>query len=807
MIKSYFKLAVRNLLKNKTFASINLLGLAVGLASVLMILSFIRHELSYDLSYNNSKRVFRLVQQTRTGGLEKESVWIHTGMAAALEKEFPEIEAVTYPLKTKFEFINNEEGISLNALRVDSSFFKVFNLPFAQGSPSVVPRPYQVFISERVAQTYFPDRNAIGEKLISIDPNGARVEKTIVGVIKDMKATHFSADVIFSSYLDIEDLNWRTAYSAMPQYVLIREHTSIHQVERKIHSFYRKYGFPKEVTMRFQPVTSIHLHSRIEDEPFANGDIRHVYIFALVALLILLIGCINYVNLSTARSLQRVQEVGVRKVLGADRSQLAAQFIGEAFLTFCLALPVAFCLADMFWPLFTHIMSIGLTTRELFSLQNLLLITIVAIVSGVLSGSYPAIFLSRLQPTAILKNNHKGFQINLGLRKGLIVLQFVISVSLIIATTVVYRQLQFINNMPLVFNKNHLIVLAHKSYGSKWEAFSNELKKYHRIDNVTIASWNVGERYGGSSSMNHPKDSTRELKFAFVDTDVNFLNTLQIKLLEGRALSNEDASFSGKTDSLLYSKKHSPEEFSRLLASRPILVSDNTARALDLDKPVGEVLRLGALQGTIVGLIQDFQGLSLHQKNTPLVIRAHSTTNIGTGSVYIRIAPEQVGETINYIQAKWKHLFPQSRFDFSFVDERLQKLYDVERKLAWMFAVFAVLAISIACFGLFSLVALIIQQRTKEIGIRKALGASVGEIVELISKDFFKLILISICIAGPIAGWAMNQWLQDFANRVCVGWWVFAVGGLAALFVAMVAIGFQTLRAAVANPVDSLRSE
>lgn len=817
MLKSYFTLAVRNFLKNKTFSFINLFGLAVGLACVLMILSFIRYELSYDCSYSNAKRAYRLVEQTRKGTTDDESISVHSGLAAALQREFAEIEAVTYPSKTKFEFINRGEGINLDALRADTNFFKVFNLPFVQGNPNITLKPHHVVISERVAHTYFPNQNPVGEKLISDDPSGkkfinedqvAKKESIVVGVMKDIpKTTHFSADVILFETIETDALNYLEAHSGLPQYVLLKDNSNIRQVEKKLGSFYRKYGFPQEKAIRFQPVQSIHLRSNIADEPFANGDIQQVYIFSFVAALILLIGCINYVNLTTARSLQRVQEVGVRKVLGADRRQLAFQFIGESFLFFCTALPLAFCLAHLSWPLFTHIMAIETTTTELFSLENLLLIAVISIVSGILSGAYPALFLSRLKPASLLKDYHKGFSLNIGLRKALIVLQFVISVSLIIATIVVYKQLHYINNKPLGFNKNHLLVLPYRSYGQKWEAFKNELRSYHNIENATLSSWNVGETYGAWSSMSNPKDSTKELSFAFVDADVDFIKTMGVKLLEGRLLSNGDAIFAGKIDSLMFFGKKTPEEFLNLMASRSIIISDNTAATLGLKRPVGEVLKLGALQGTIVGVIADFQGLSLRQKNMPLVLRATSVERGGYGTAYIRVGSKDIRETIAFIQAKWKRIFPANKFDFSFVDERLQKLYDVERRLASLFTVFALLAICIACFGLFSLVALMVQQRTKEVGIRKVLGASVGEIVKLISIDFVKLVLIGICIAAPAAWWLMDKWLQDFAFRISIGWWVIALSGFVALFIAAIAISFQALRAAVANPVHSLRSE
>ncbi len=350
-----------------------------------------------------------------------------------------------------------------------------------------------------------------------------------------------------------------------------------------------------------------------------------------------------------------------------------------------------------------------------------------------------------------------------------------------------------------------MIGLPFVSFKNNYAAFKNELIQNSNVKSVTTASWNIGERYGASSSMDNPNDSTKEVKFNFVDADFNFLKTMQINVLEGRDFSSAYPSDLVDIDSILSSKKHSYAEFTNILALRPIIISENTAKELQLTKPVGQILKLGALQGTVIGVIKDFQGLSLHNKTSPLVLRAKPENRLGY--TYIRISPQNIQATIKYIQAKWKTFFPASKFDFSFVDERLQKLYDSERRLASMFTVFALLAICIACAGLFSLVALIVQQCTKEIGIRKVLGAGITEIVKLITKDFVILITIAILIASPLAWFAMNKWLQNFAYRIDISWWIFLMAGALAIVIALITISLQAIKAAIANPVKSLRTE
>ncbi|HEX4372311.1 MAG TPA: FtsX-like permease family protein [Puia sp.] len=811
MLKSYFIIAIRNFVRDRTYTIINLSGLAVGLASVLLIIAYVRYELSYDKHYSNSDRVYRLVAEKNKNGVVENSVMLPQPLSNTLKNEFPEIESVTQLGAGETEFIINNDPVKLKTIDGDSSFFDVFDLPFIYGNgKTAMDENDNIVITEKVANTFFPGQNPVGKYLKSKGFRGKIISFKITGVIQNIPGnTHFTAGVIIANTPKQEALDWR-GYSAVPQYVLLKKNASINSLQKKIVSIYDKYNFPKgELKISFQAVTSIHLHSNIADEPFANSDIKYIYVFSFVAVIILLIGCINYINLTTARSLQRVREVGVRKVIGAEKKQLAFQFISESVLFFICTLPFALLIAYSLWPLFMKVVNIEATENYLLNTKFIITIICAGVITGALSGLYPALFLSSLPAAHILKGSQKGFRINMNLRRALIVFQFMISVALIISTVIIYMQLHLLNNMELGFNKNNLIALPGQNFRSSVQTFKNELKENKNVEDVTIASWHAGERYGASSSMDNPTDTTKEMDFAFVDADFDFLKTMQIPLLQGRNFSANYAADLVGMDSLfklLGKGKLSPDERMKLFSSQSIILTEQTVKALQLKKPLaGQVLNYGALHGTVIGEAKDFLGISLLRKTPLVIIRAGA--DMKAGYPYVRISSQNIRQTIAFIQTKWKKFFPESSFDFSFVDERLQQSYDSETRLASMFNCFAVLAITIATLGLFSLVALTVKQKTKEIGIRKILGASVMQIVRLLSVDFFKLVLVAILIAVPVSWWCMHEWLSDFSYRITISWWIFLIAASGCLCFAIAVVVIQSRKAAAENPVKSLRTE
>jgi putative ABC transport system permease protein len=810
VIKNYFKTAWRSFIRDKVYATINLVGLAIALAGVLMIAAFVKYELSFDKYYSNSNRIYRVVAEEKRDSLFEKTFSMPDALAYTLKNEFPEIESVTKIWNAQNDFILNKKNIHINYLLVDSSFFNIFNLPFISGdATSSLINNNSIVLTESLAKKIFPSRNAIGRLLNYKDYDNVIKSYIITGIIKDIPTnTHFQAEAIVADTKTQEPLDWRGYGSSGVKYIMLKRDADINSLAKKIPSIYKKYYFPEDTKIIFQPVTSIHLHSHIINEPFPTGDIKYIYIFSFVALLILFIACINYINLTTARSLQRVKEVGVRKVMGAGKKQLIFQFLSESVLLFCVALPVALLIAYSLWPLFAKIIDTNAGKLVLLNWKFIAIIIVLSIVSGIIAGSYPAFFLSRLQPVSVLKDVRKGFLINLNIRKTLIVFQFVISIGLVVATIVVYKQLYLLNNMQLGFNKEYLIKLPSQQFSGRTASFKNELKTGKDILGVSVSNWRLGDSYGSSASMTRPDTSTKRWSFGFVNADADFLNTMQIKLIAGKNFSNFYSPANDNIDSLTHppGKKLTPEEFTNIFSSRPVIITKATAENLGLKEPVvGQVLKLSALQGTVVGEISDFIGISLLEKSPMVVI--FKEMSVPFGNTYIRINSKNIPQTIDFIKSKWKQFFPESEFSFSFMDDDIANLYKSQRRLATLFTAFASLAIFISFLGLFSLVALIARQRTKEIGIRKVLGAGVPEIVSLLSGSFIKLILLALLIATPIVWWAMNNWLQDFQYRITISWWIFLIAGLGCLTFALMVVAIQAIKAAIANPVESLRSE
>lgn len=805
MLKNLFKTAIRSFRKDSLNASINLGSLAVGLACVFMIMAYISYELSYDKSYSNHDRVYRIVaKRINKQGVVSEGLTVPDPLIYTMMNEFPDIESVSGMNRNKLEFLVDGHFQKLDAIGVDSGFFHLFDLPFREGNARSLHNNEDIVLTASAASRLFPGQDPVGRTVYT----GEKVGFRIVGIIKDIPgSTHFQADAVYVSSRKTETLNWQAFTTSGANYLLLKPGVNAAAFSKKMTPFYAKYHFPEGVTLNFQPVTAIHLYSTVENEPFVNGSIKNVYIFTIIAILVLLIGCINYINLTTARSFQRLREVGVRKVMGASKSSLILQFITESVLFFIISLPAAVLLATLLWRPFTRLINIDAGILYLLNARFILAAVAISLITGVASGLYPSLLVSRLHPVYILKGWQKKFNISLDIRRPLIVFQFVVSIVLIIATLVAYSQLHLLNNKELGFNKDDLIVLPWGRYTSP-EAFKNQLKENKDIRNVAIASWEVGRHYGSTASSTSTLDSNKVWEFSFVDADFDLISTLQARLDRGRDFSLSYAADIRDVDSLAEhsSIKIGSDEYGRLLTSRSIIITQKTADNLQLKEPViGQKIDNGGLQGTVIGMVKDFNGISLLKKQPMVVLRAQPVQK--NGYTYIRIDGQNTAQTLAYIEKTWKQFFPAKGFEFSFVDEKIQQLYSSQQKLAGIFNSFAILAVLIAVIGLFSLLAISVRQRSKEISIRKVLGASVGQIVHLLSKGFVKLILLAIVIASPLAWWLMNKWVQDFEYRTPIHWWIFAVAGWFVVIVALSVIVLQAIRVAVANPVVNLRAE
>jgi len=802
MIKNYLKIAFRNLVRDRAYSVLNLLGLAVGLASVIMIMGYVRYELSYDTCYGNYPQVYRLIQEDKPGSTTPLRVNVNEGMGSVLKSEFPGIVASSPVGWQNIQFKNHDDIVKIKALSGTTDFFRIFNFPFITGNQqTALKQPGSIVLTESTTHKFFKGQNPIGS--IITDSYGKIWHVT--AIIKDLPLNmHLSGDAVTSDDQPYEAFNMNN-YTSMPQYVLLNKNTDPNKLDAQFKSIYKKYKFPEGTGVHLQAVTDIHLRSHYFSEISVNSDIKYIYIFSCIALLILFIACINYINLTTARSLQRAKEIGLRKVLGAVRKQLIFQFLTESFLFFLISTVLATVIAYALWPVFAAKITAYQQVIPLFDVKLMVGILLVFVVGGLLSGAYPAFFLSSLQPVKVLKGLSK-FGINVSLRKALVILQFTISGVLIISTLVVNQQLNYIGNARLGFNKDNLLTLPFNMRNSHANIFKAELAKNRNIQSVTLASWRMGESLGGWNNFKDLNDTTKELRYNYVEADVDFIKTMGIHILQGRDFSPAYAKDMISPDSAWrFTKNMTSDEKNKFSESLPIMMNQAAVKALGLTDPVGQTLTKH-VKGTVIAVVEDFNGLSLHQKIDPVIIHSDQVSRNG-GQLYIRVSSANTSKTISFIETQWKKFYPNNRFEFVFTDDKLQQLYTADKRLGALFDIFSSLAIVIACLGLFGLISLTVQNRVKEIGVRKVLGASVFDITRLISLDFVKLVFASFIISSPIAWYFMNKWLQDFAYRINIEWWVFALACGLSVFIALATLSFQSVKAAMANPVKSLRSE
>ncbi|SDT37104.1 putative ABC transport system permease protein [Mucilaginibacter mallensis] len=797
MIKNIFKIALRYLWKDRVFSGINLLGLITSLSFVIVIMGYIQYELSFDKYYTNSPRVYRILEQEVVNGEKNYHVLIPNAIAQALKTSFPDFEAATSINKSVLQFSYRNEPMSANILITNSSFFKVFNFRFEQGNAVDVSKEGKcIVITRKFADKYFSGHNPLGQSIISKSNHAWK----IAGVIETIPGnTHFNAEAMIISDVDQQPLNL-SAYNTSSQYVLMREGADPKTMQQKLACFYKSYNFPASVGVTFQPVTSIHLHSNYSDELFENGNVKYIYIYATISFLVLLIACINFINLTTVRFMQRSVEVGIRKVMGAHKSQVFFQFITESILLFIIASPISYLVASLCWKKFSDILGLDVEPTYLFNAGTLLLVLLICMITGLISGLFPALYLTRVDISTLLKKLASSHNLKFTIRKVLIVAQFTVSVVLIISALLIKQQMILLNNADLGFNKTGLLILKEHDFGTSAISFKSELEKNGNVKDVSIASFDIGGNYGSNSTMSNPADTTKQWAFSFVDADNSFIKTMHIRLLAGT-----DFSTYVKRKIKLVSADSSKLVKNLKTSEQLIILTDKTVSLLQLKNPIGSELNYGGLQGTVIGVIKDFQGTSFHTSTPNVVIRSNIENNFG--QTYIRIEMQNLPETLHFIEQKWRDFYPRDHFDFSFADDKVKQLYASEERLMLIVNFFTVLAICIACFGLFSLVAISISQRMKEVSIRKVLGAGITEIFILLTKDFFRLIVFSIIISIPITWFFMNKWLETFVYRISFNWITILISGILIIVVAFSIISFQIVKVAVSSPLKSLKSD
>jgi putative ABC transport system permease protein len=807
MFGNYFKTAWRSLRRNKTFTILNITGLSIGLVCSLLIALYVLDELNYDRFNTQADRIYRIDEEVKFGDFHYNGAEVPAIMGPAFAKDFNQIERYTRFKSSDAIIIrkNNENIREDRVVYADSSLFDVFTLEMIAGDKkNALKEPHSLVITASTARKYFNSLDIIGKSLLV---NGNTNYK-ITGVIKDIPSqSHFNFDMCMPiCELDNSRSNTWLTYN-FQTYLLLKQGTHVREFEKKMNSAMEQYLSPEFKTQlntsqddfrkagnyikcSLMPLTDIHLYSHLEDELGINGSIRYVYIFSAIAIFILLIACINFMNLSTAYSANRAKEVGVRKVLGGLKNNLIVQFLTESFVACFLSFVIAIVLAALLLPLFNQLAGKQINSSIFLSPFILMGTFLLLILVSLISGSYPAFFLSSFQPIKTLKGSlSAGFKGSV-LRNTLVVLQFTISAILMIGTLVIYYQLKYIKDKDLGFNKEQVLILQNTSaLDNNTKAFTEELLRMPGVKNITSSGFLpvTGSRTSQGFITAPPFDGKNFTLMQAWPVDERYLPTFQIQMKSGRNFSAQYP-----TD------------------STAVIINETAAKlyvgADPVNKKIYEIndLSTGKLvEYNIIGVIKDFNFNSLRDQVAPLVLKLQQDDR----GMAVRISTHDIPGLLNEIKARWKSMAPSQPLSYAFLDEEFNKLYSVDQRMGKIFLLFSILAILIACLGLFGLVTFAAEQRTREIGIRKVLGAEIKDIFAMLSKDFVNILLLSICIASPIAWWAMNNWLQDFAYRISIGWWMFVTVGAICVLIALVTISFQAIKAAVANPVKSLRTE
>ena len=802
MYQSYFKIAWRNLVKQKQYAIINIGGLAIGLTCFLLIFLYAQHELSYDRFHSNADRTYRVYQHQEGSNYMGSDYFAVTppGLANVLVEEIPEIAQATSLQEQTSLLGKGQSHYYEKGLWADANFFNVFSFEFLQGDPqTALASAESIVLTESLARKIFGDSDIVGELLTfehgqTFISNGLGQQSFIVtGVIEDVPLTSSLRFSYLTSFLsnsryvhEVQRETWDT--NMLHTFFLLTDNVNPVHLSNKLSSVHQKYvdygeDFPYECSYQIQPLTDLHLETKLNFDMGVKGNPRYLQLFSLIAGLVLLLACVNYVNLAIARSIKRTREVGLRKVVGARRWQLVGQFIGESVFIAGLALLLALGLTYLLLPAFGDFLERNLTlnpTKPGWLLPGLIGL---AVIVGILSGSYPAFIMASLRPVQGLRGKMGHKFSGLSFQRWLLVGQYTVSIVLIIGSIIIYRQFQFIQNKELGFDKDHVITIQVPDRGlsDRYETLKQEWLSYPRVMAVS-GDGSLPTNIDSNVFIDDKAITESPLNTYQAHVSYDYLKVFGIQLLAGRFFSPDFA-----TD-----------------AQEAVVLNETAVRALGWtpEEAIGKQFVRDSIE-TIIGVVEDFHMHSLHSPIAPLMLQL----NTGFNAYFsVKVQPTNLSEMLTYLEASAKSYSPYP-IHVQFLNERFDVLYQTDRQLGQLFGFFTVLSILVASLGLFGMAAFTAKQQIKEVGIRKVLGASVQSIVGLLSKDFLKLVLIGFVIAVPVAWFAMQQWLADFAYRVGLEWWVFALAGLVATLIALLTISSQSIRAALANPVDSLRNE
>ncbi|WP_026954484.1 ABC transporter permease [Algoriphagus vanfongensis] len=808
MWKNYFKIAYRNLLKKKVYSLINIVGLGIGMACCVLIFMFVQDELSYDKFNEKGDRIYRVVhgyfsedEQAENNSRENFWVWGNAPVGPALELDFPEVEKVVRfsgradILFTVQDETQQEDGIVF----MDSTVFDVFSWDLVEGDPkTALVAPYSVVLSETNAIKYFGDVSALGKTMKGSDVAGRANagEYTVTGVMRDLPSnshlqfnTLLSLSTFYQSRPDVFDA-W--GYVDTYTYFLVNEQFDQAAFEAKLPEFVNRRASEENgpnYTIAIEPLEDMYLRSEVQRQPGDTASLSNIYVFSVIGLFILIVGIINFMNLSTARSLERAKEVGIRKSIGAEKGSLIAQFLGESIIIVLISSLVSVILVSVSLPMMNQLTGKVLSINQLINWQTIPFFVGIVLLVGLLAGSYPALVLSSFRPVSILKGINKSDAKGVNLRKGLVVFQFSLSIALIAGTIIVYNQMSHLMEKDMGFDKEQMLVVDYnydEQVNTVSSALENELEKNPKIASVAFSRSVPGSHFpNAGTTIENPDGEMIMEGQAIFQVGLDFIDHFDLELIAGRSYSRDYPSDS----------------------SAALVVNEAAARQYGYSNPadiVGKKFDQWGRAGEVIGVVKDFNYISLHNKVEPLTLPFEA---YASRYMSLKLNTENLPATLAEIEGIWTSLAPHRPFIYSFLDEDFNTQYESDFRFRQIFTTFSILAIFIACLGLLGLATYTAEQRTKEIGVRKVLGANTGNIVALLSKDFIKLVFIAILIATPVAWYGMNQWLEGFAYQVGVQWWVFLISGFLAVMIALLTISFQSIKAASMNPVDSLRSE
>ena len=789
MFKNEFIITIRSLLKYKRYSLINILGLAIGLACFLLITIWVQDELSYDDFHKNSDHtyiVFRKDNQKLSGATSQR-------LAPALKNDLPEvINACSYsplPESLKPLLKHQNKEFSEHIALTDPGFFQIFSFPFNEGDPDhAFDNPNSIILTKRMCHKYFGEEEALG-KSIEITLLGHKELVKVTGVIENIPHnSNFNREFFIPiDFVKVYGVNWDAWYNQSPEtYILTQGPVNKDELENKITECKQGYYKEDDVSYSLLPLKKIHLYSTDVTFFSSTGDIKYVYIFSAVAVIILLMACMNYINLSNALSLKRAKEIGIKKVAGAGRNRLLFQYFGETLILTFIALAVAILIVSMFLPALNHLANKSMALNVTGS-RFLLNITFVILITGIISGLYPALFMSSFQPVKILKGKFDIGSKNLGLRHALIIFQFTLSIIIIVSTIVVSNQLSFIQNAKLGFDKENVLCLTVK--GDIWGnygAFKNTLLNNPGVQSICRSEPLNAGSLGKTEGINWPG---KERKFStwVLNVDNDFLSTYKIEMADGK----------------FFNDQYSTDQ------NQGYILNEAAAKKMGLENPIGTEITFWGRKGKIIGIARDFNFNSLHHVVEPTVIRIPETerTAMYYRTLSIRLTPNSMPNSLDFVKETWRSFYPNEPLEFYFFDQSLNANYISEFRMGNLFKYFSFLAIVIACLGLYGLTAFSIEQKFKEIGVYKVLGAKISNVVSVFSKSYLMWMVIANIIAWPLAYYIMMKWLQNFAYRVNPGILPFILSGSIVIGVAMLTIGWLTIRAANRNPVEALRYE